>query len=76
MRPDEACIYVPFLGISSDGGMIPHIVPPLTVAQMGKVQLQRAAKLCGDKVEFIYLDGRTPGTISKIEIMRKFAQNA
>eukprot|EP00435_Cladocopium_sp_Y103_P038362 s105_g10.t1 len=27
-----------------------------------KVQLQRAAKLCGDKVEFIYLDGRMKST--------------
>ena len=27
-----------------------------------EVQLQRAAKLCGDKVEFIYLDGRTSGS--------------
>lgn len=29
-----------------------------------EVQLQRAAKLCGDEVEFIYLDGRSSQKIS------------
>ncbi|CAJ1400109.1 unnamed protein product [Effrenium voratum] len=31
-----------------------------------KVQLQRAAKMCGDEVEFIYLDGRMPSDPSNI----------